>query len=77
MWGDTVNTASRLESSCQPDFIQASDATYQALKAAFSFEERGQVRVEGLGDLRAYYLLGHRHGAVGFSEPVSVAGEAR
>ncbi len=76
VWGDTVNTASRLESSCQPGFIQASDAAYQALKAAFSFQERGQVRVEGLGDLRTYYLLGPQVGAVRLCEPVAVAEEA-
>ena len=77
VWGDTVNTASRLESSCQPDFIQASDAAYQALKAAFSFQERGQVCVEGLGDLTTYYLLGQLDGPLRSREPVSVAGGNR
>jgi class 3 adenylate cyclase len=50
VWGDTVNTASRLESSGAPNRIQISDATYNKLKDAFFCELRGPVEIKGKGN---------------------------
>lgn len=57
LWGDTVNTASRLEASGAPGRIQVSQDVYQRLKDTFSFEERGQVSLKGKGDVQAYWLV--------------------
>jgi adenylate cyclase len=62
LWGDTVNTASRMESHGLAGRIQASEATYRRLCDEFAFEERGEIEVKGKGRRRAYLLLG-RHGA--------------
>ena len=49
VWGDTVNTASRLESAGVPGRIQVSRPTYERLSHAFSFEHRGEVELKGKG----------------------------
>jgi class 3 adenylate cyclase len=56
VWGDTVNTASRLESSGMPNRIQISDATYQRVKDAFDCELRGPVEIKGKGMMPTYFL---------------------
>jgi adenylate cyclase len=56
VWGDTVNTASRLESSGLPDRIQISEATYQLVKGTFVCEPRGLVEVKGKGMMLTYFL---------------------
>lgn len=58
LWGDTVNTASRMESSGVPGRIQVTEATRQALAGAGDYEERGDVEVKGKGRLRTWFLLG-------------------
>ncbi len=58
LWGDTVNTASRMESHGEPGVIQVSEATYQALGGAFRFESRGTIQVKGKGAMNVYALLG-------------------
>jgi len=60
LWGDTVNTASRMESSGAPDRIQVTEAMHQTLAARFDFEERGEVEIKGKGCLRTWFLLGRR-----------------
>jgi len=60
LWGDTVNTASRMESHGEPGRIQVSEATYMALKDEFRFEERGVIEVKGKGPMRTYFLEGER-----------------
>ena len=57
LWGDTVNIASRMESSGTENAIQVSDAFYQILKGKFRFSKRGTVRVKGIGEMETYYLL--------------------
>ncbi len=57
LWGDSVNTASRMESHGLPGQIQVSESTYQLLKDNFQFEDRGQIEVKGLGLVRSYLLL--------------------
>jgi adenylate cyclase len=60
LWGDTVNIASRMESSGVPGKIQVSATTYECLKEQFSFEERGIIEVKGKGEMLTYWLKGRR-----------------
>jgi class 3 adenylate cyclase len=57
VWGDTVNTASRMESHGVPRAIHVSDATFEATKDIFDFESRGTIAVKGKGDMQTYLLL--------------------
>lgn len=56
VWGDTVNTASRMESQGVPGKIQVSEDTYRLLSDRYRFEERGVIAVKGIGDIKAYLL---------------------
>jgi PAS domain S-box-containing protein len=56
LWGDTVNTASRMESHGLPGQIQLTQATYQLLADKFVFEERGTIEIKGKGLMRTYFL---------------------
>ncbi len=60
VWGDTVNTASRLESSGLPNRIQISEATYQRVSDKFHCELRGPVEVKGKGAMLTYFLGARR-----------------
>jgi class 3 adenylate cyclase len=60
VWGDTVNTASRMESHGLPGEIQVSEDTYRLLRHGYRFEERGLIEVKGHGQVRAYLLRGRR-----------------
>ena len=62
LWGDTVNLASRMESSGVPDQIQVSTATWEQLRNDYDFEERGDVDVKGIGRVNTYFLLGRKPG---------------
>jgi guanylate cyclase len=59
LWGDTVNVASRLETTGVPGAIQASAATVDLLDGAFEIEPRGMVELKGKGPL-ATFLVRHR-----------------
>ena len=61
LWGDTVNTASRMESHGLPGRIQVSSAFRDLLGDAFVFEKRGEVEIKGKG-LMTTYFLGERAG---------------
>ena len=56
IWGDTVNTASRLESHGAPGRIHVSDTVYERLQGRFTFEARGMVELKGRGPMQAYFL---------------------
>jgi adenylate cyclase/guanylate cyclase len=56
LWGDTVNTASRMESHGQPDAVQITGATKDALDGAFTVRERGPIEVKGRGTITTYWL---------------------
>ncbi len=56
VWGDTVNTASRMENACEVGKINVSETTYQAAKNQFSYEYRGNVQVKSKGYLNMYYV---------------------
>jgi len=58
VWGDTVNTASRMESSGVTGRIQVTRNTYERLVGAFRFERRGSIVVKGKGEMETYFLLG-------------------
>jgi adenylate cyclase len=60
LWGDTVNTASRMESHGVPSRVQITDATRDALPDTFIVEERGVIDVKGKGPLRTWFLTGRR-----------------
>jgi guanylate cyclase len=56
LWGDTVNTASRMESHGEPDEIQLTAATREAIGDAFAIRERGPIEVKGRGTIVTYWL---------------------
>ncbi|MEH6360197.1 MAG: adenylate/guanylate cyclase domain-containing protein [Amylibacter sp.] len=56
VWGDTVNTASRLESSGTNGKIQVTDSTKALLDKIFMFKKRGKVKIKGKGELDTWYL---------------------
>jgi class 3 adenylate cyclase len=59
LWGDTVNTASRMESGGLPGQIQITNATFQLLNGyGYHFEPRGSITVKGKGDMTTWLLTG-------------------
>ena len=56
LWGDAVNTASRMESNGTPGEIQITRATYELLKDEFVCEPRGTIPVKGKGEMETWYL---------------------
>jgi guanylate cyclase len=60
LWGDAVNTASRMESQGTPGRIQITRATCELLADEFECEPRGTVMVKGKGEMEAWYLIGRR-----------------
>ena len=58
IWGDTVNTASRMETHGTPGKVNVSEATYQLIKSHFDCAPRGKVEVKGKGDLEMYWVEG-------------------
>lgn len=60
IWGDTVNTASRMESSGEPGKINISGETYNLVKDYFLCEYRGKVPVKYKGNLDMYFIKGIR-----------------
>jgi class 3 adenylate cyclase len=58
LWGDTVNTASRMESHGLPGRIHVSEATYQLLADGFDFEKRAPIEVKGKGAMQTYLVIG-------------------
>lgn len=60
IWGDTVNTASRMESHGKAGCIQVTAATHQLLRQKYLFHERGEIDVKGKGKMRTYFLTGKK-----------------
>ncbi|MGB3401893.1 MAG: adenylate/guanylate cyclase domain-containing protein [Microcoleaceae cyanobacterium] len=56
LWGDAVNTASRMESHGIAGEIQVTETVYEALKNQFIFEDRGLIPVKGKGKMNTYWL---------------------
>ncbi|WP_293338546.1 adenylate/guanylate cyclase domain-containing protein [Microcoleus sp. CAWBG58] len=56
LWGDTVNTASRMEQYSFPGCIQVTEDTYKQLSKKHLFAERGMIDVKGKGKMKTYLL---------------------
>ncbi len=58
IWGDTVNTASRMETSSNVNKVNISQATYELLKSesGFSFESRGKIEAKGKGEIEMWFV---------------------
>jgi class 3 adenylate cyclase len=63
MWGDSVNTAARMEAHGVPGEIQVSAQVQHQLKDQFDFVERGSVEIKGKGAVRTFLLKGRRPAA--------------
>lgn len=57
LWGDTVNTASRMESHGSGGLIQITEDTYNLIKNDFKCESRGKVNVKGKGEINVWYVI--------------------
>lgn len=60
LWGDTVNLASRMESTCKPNAIQVTQETQMLIQDAYVFSEKMSVEVKGKGIVETFILLGHK-----------------
>ncbi|MEP7159167.1 MAG: adenylate/guanylate cyclase domain-containing protein [Chloroflexota bacterium] len=60
VWGDTVNTASRLESHGVPGRIQVAAATAERLADRYAFEPRGTLQIKGKGSMETCFLVARR-----------------
>jgi guanylate cyclase len=60
LWGDAVNTASRMEEGGTPGEIQITRSTYELLKNEFVCRRRGTILVKGKGPMETWYLMGSR-----------------
>ena len=60
LWGDAVNTASRMESHGTPGEIQVTRATHDLLQDEFDLQPRGTIPIKGKGEIETWYLVGRR-----------------
>jgi adenylate cyclase len=60
LYGDAVNTASRMETHSVPGQIQLTSATHDLLKDEFECRPRGTIPVKGKGQMQTWYLVGPR-----------------
>ncbi|KAL8615133.1 hypothetical protein ACOMHN_054502 [Nucella lapillus] len=60
IWGNTVNVASRMESTGRPEHIQVTEDVYLPLMDTYDFRCRGQVSVKGKGEMITYFLLSRK-----------------
>jgi class 3 adenylate cyclase/NAD(P)-dependent dehydrogenase (short-subunit alcohol dehydrogenase family) len=60
LWGDTVNTASRMESHGVGGRIQVTEGLYRRLNGRFAFTPRGEIEIKGKGSMPTYFLVGAR-----------------
>lgn len=63
IWGDTVNTASRMEANCEPGKINISESTYRNVKYQFLCEHRGKIPAKHKGMVDMYYVVEEKTGA--------------
>jgi class 3 adenylate cyclase len=60
LWGDTVNTASRMQSHAEVGTIQVTDRAFERLRDRFELQERGVIDVKGKGPMTCYVLTAER-----------------
>lgn len=60
VWGDTVNLASRLESTADPGTIHISESVARVLRFDYDVEPRGETALKGKGDVVTFYLSGRK-----------------
>jgi class 3 adenylate cyclase len=60
LWGDAVNTASRMESHGLAGCIQITQSTYERLKDGYLIQERGRIPIKGKGEMTTYLLIGEK-----------------
>jgi len=58
IWGDTVNIASRMETTSEPGKINISGSTYELIKSQFHCTYRGRINAKNKGDIDMYYVDG-------------------
>lgn len=56
IWGDTVNTAARMEQNSTSGKVNVSEATYRLIKEDFTFEHRGKIETKGKGAMDMYFV---------------------
>jgi adenylate cyclase len=64
LWGDAVNTASRMESHGLAGEIQVTEATWAKVKDSFELESRGMITVKGKGEMAAWFVRGRKSAVV-------------
>ena len=69
LWGDAVNTASRMESSAERGHVQVTEATRALIGDLFDCESRGPIDVKGKGEMRVWNVIGERRESAGPPEP--------
>ncbi len=62
LWGDSVNTASRMESQGVENCIQLTESTYERLKSTFLCDERGTIPIKGKAEMQTYFLVRRQTG---------------
>lgn len=60
LWGDAVNTASRMEATGEARRVHCTEDVYLLLRNEFDFEERGLIDVKGKGQMKTYFVLGEK-----------------
>jgi urea transport system substrate-binding protein len=60
LWGDSVNTASRMESHGVENCIQLTESAYERLKDKYVCEERGTIDIKGKGEMKTFFLTARR-----------------
>jgi len=58
VWGDTVNTAARLEQYAEAEKVNISQSTYELVKDKFLCTHRGKIEVKNKGEMDMYYVEG-------------------
>ncbi len=56
IWGDTVNTAARMEQTCEPGKINISETTYDLVKDKFTCAYRGEIEAKNKGFMKMYFV---------------------
>ncbi|MBK7938338.1 MAG: adenylate/guanylate cyclase domain-containing protein [Lewinellaceae bacterium] len=57
IWGDTVNTAARMEEACEPGLVNVSGAAYEVVKSEFEWRYRGKIATKNKVEMEMWYAL--------------------